>query len=318
MLYILKGYSTQNELKVYTKQQTDWDNLLDMVQNHAQSFYGTDVLERDDFKVYQARYFLSGELKANKRNNDNVISKSLVAFDLEELGDMTDEDLKQNIHKKLKDYAYILYPSINYRDKWQIDKNQNGTKVLGELKSTSIRYRLIINTDRSYSPNEYKPLIRNVEKLIGLENDKGSEKISQPIGLPVYTTHSDRNMLVVNDGEALRVDDFLDQVVEEASSSSSQSQSDGTQDRLPIGKAGRFLTKVATGVEAGGRNVWLTEVTGAILGYRVPSNEAYNLVIEINDSFVNPPLNMSEVNTIFGSILKKEMAKGRNEVTDFD
>lgn len=63
------------------------------------------------------------------------------------------------------------------------------------------------------------------------------------------------------------------------------------------------------GVAEGERNVWLTKQIGRLLGQGMPAEYAYTWLHHLNSQFVEPSLSDSEVNTVFKSILDKELKK---------
>ncbi|WP_392425210.1 bifunctional DNA primase/polymerase [Dolosigranulum pigrum] len=63
------------------------------------------------------------------------------------------------------------------------------------------------------------------------------------------------------------------------------------------------------GVAEGERNVWLTKQIGRLLGQGMPVEYAYTWLHHLNSQFVEPSLADKEVNTVFKSILNKELEK---------
>lgn len=78
-----------------------------------------------------------------------------------------------------------------------------------------------------------------------------------------------------------------------------------------IGKkwTGRHLDEIVNGVNAGGRNTWLTRQVGWLISTGAELETAYTITQQINRDYIIPPLPDSEVNTIFKSVVRKEASK---------
>ena len=82
--------------------------------------------------------------------------------------------------------------------------------------------------------------------------------------------------------------------------------------KRPIGGkkwTGRRLDEIVAGVDNGGRNVWLTRQVGWLISTGAELETAYTIAQQINRTCIRPPLEDSEVNTIFRSVVRKEVAK---------
>lgn len=80
---------------------------------------------------------------------------------------------------------------------------------------------------------------------------------------------------------------------------------------LQTGKkwTGRRLDEIVNGVNAGGRNTWLTKQVGWLISTGAELETAYTITQQINRDYIIPPLPDSEVNTIFKSVVRKEATK---------
>lgn len=78
-----------------------------------------------------------------------------------------------------------------------------------------------------------------------------------------------------------------------------------------IGKkwTGRHLDEIVNGVNAGGRNTWLTRQVGWLVRTGADPKTVYTITRQINRDYIVPPLPDSEVNTIFKSIVRREVQK---------
>lgn len=139
----------------------------------------------------KASYFLAGEL-IGKRSNDNLLRKELIAIDYDELEDRDFENFIKKIAEALKGISYILYPTI-----------KNNVSDFG------LRYRLVIDTDRSYTKEENDCLWQNTVNKIGMKADLASKTYSQVAGLPILNEFSSETLIVRQQANPLKVDEYL-------------------------------------------------------------------------------------------------------------
>lgn len=71
---------------------------------------------------------------------------------------------------------------------------------------------------------------------------------------------------------------------------------------------GSLLEKIVNGSDKGERNNWLTSIAGSLFNTGMDSKKILILLHVINQNFISPPLNRNEVDSVFKSILRKEMA----------
>lgn len=71
-------------------------------------------------------------------------------------------------------------------------------------------------------------------------------------------------------------------------------------------KTAQTLNFMVTGVSEGGRNIWLTQLTGKLLATGAEVKTVAHMVKLANENFVNPPVDKKELQTIFKSVLAKE------------
>ncbi|MEY8738004.1 bifunctional DNA primase/polymerase [Lactobacillus sp. AN1001] len=74
-------------------------------------------------------------------------------------------------------------------------------------------------------------------------------------------------------------------------------------------RTGMRLDEIVKGVDSGGRNMWLTKQVGWLISTGAELATAYEITQQINRDYISPPLEDSEVNTIFQSIVRKETEK---------
>ena len=72
---------------------------------------------------------------------------------------------------------------------------------------------------------------------------------------------------------------------------------------------GTFIEEIVQGVEESSRNVWLTKYIGKLLALGTNPESAYQFILVINENFVSPPVSDRELNSIFKSVMKREVKK---------
>ncbi|MFW7372886.1 DNA primase family protein [Vagococcus fluvialis] len=193
MIYTSQGFITKNMVQVDTS-QSDWEYLT--TYEPVKMLY-EDLEQVEQFKKSQAEYFLSGEMKLNtvnnqfERSNKNLLGKRIIALDYDDI-DMLLTKFIHTIKEKLQGIDYMLYPTIR-----------------NNFDGYGLRYRLLINTDRLYSEPEAKTLLTNVINHIGIKCDSASKTFSQPMGLPLINAFSSEQMIKINHGVPLKIDDYL-------------------------------------------------------------------------------------------------------------
>ena len=69
---------------------------------------------------------------------------------------------------------------------------------------------------------------------------------------------------------------------------------------------GKLIDEIVTGTTHGTRNDWLTRMTGKLLFSGAEQENVYRMLCTINDNFIDEPLEESEVNKIFISMVNKD------------
>lgn len=72
-----------------------------------------------------------------------------------------------------------------------------------------------------------------------------------------------------------------------------------------------FIEKIMNGATEGNRNNFFASVIGTLLKQNMDPKMAYEFAIHINDNFIIPSLSESELNSVFSSILKREIKQKR-------
>ena len=180
MLYISEGYSTSLLKEHDLNGMTAFEMIATMP---AKVFSG----RADNYKKHHAPYVISGYIEPNnqgqiERSNDTLIRRDLIFIDFDDVK-LSEVDLKMAIQDKLKDTNYILYPTIS-----------NGVK--------GVRYRLIVEPNRSLLEYEYRHVLKSIVDLIGIEIDESSFVWSQLQGLPTHRQNVKNYEVFVNRGKS--------------------------------------------------------------------------------------------------------------------
>lgn len=128
----------------------------------------TDATTEEEYKFIKKRqlaYFLDGSFKDDKRLDDNYQGgKRLISIDIDE-GNHT----RQNIEQKLESQGLfgLIYPTAKY----YFDQSK--------------RWRIILMADEAMTKESYKHTVEGVGKMLGIEIDAASKKISQLMGYPM-------------------------------------------------------------------------------------------------------------------------------------
>ena len=166
MIYKEKGVRTSKGKKVPNP-----NNLtpLEMLVN-TPVFEVEEYLYTEDYKLTKAYYFISGEFTEATngeyhRNDASLLSRDLICIDIEDTKMNTTEVLNI-IQESLKEYKYVLYSTFKHEE-------------------SNPRLRLVLEPNRDILKDEYKPTIRHVMALVGVNYDTKCETWSQLSGLPI-------------------------------------------------------------------------------------------------------------------------------------
>ena len=166
MIYKEKGVRTSKGKKVPNP-----NNLtpLEMLVN-TPVFEVEEYLYTEDYKLTKAYYFISGEFTEAingeyHRNDASLLSRDLICIDIEDTKMNTTEVLN-TIQESLKEYKYVLYSTFKHEE-------------------SNPRLRLVLEPNRDILKDEYKPTIRHVMALVGVNYDTKCETWSQLSGLPI-------------------------------------------------------------------------------------------------------------------------------------
>ncbi|MFZ2354108.1 bifunctional DNA primase/polymerase [Paucilactobacillus nenjiangensis] len=72
---------------------------------------------------------------------------------------------------------------------------------------------------------------------------------------------------------------------------------------------GVLIDFIVAGAGTGERNVWMTQLAGKLLNADTSPQATYNMMLVANSNFLDKPLEEKEINSIFKSILQREVNK---------
>lgn len=161
------------------------------------------------------------------------------------------------------------------------------------------RYRLFIPLDKAYqlTESEYAGVVdhvaNNVIKIDGI--DEHSNEIVRVMHLPTVLTNESEYIFKYQDEELLNINSILDKVQNTIVVKAPTKKRDSS-----------YWRDLAFGVGEGERNQALASISGYLLRRYVDAHLVYGLVTAWGKS-CNPPMDDSEINKTFNSILKKHM-----------
>lgn len=161
------------------------------------------------------------------------------------------------------------------------------------------RYRLFIPLDKAYqlTESEYAGVVdhiaNNVIKIDGI--DEHSNEIVRVMHLPTVLTNESEYIFKYQDEELLNINSILEKVQNTIVVKAPTKKRDSS-----------YWRDLAFGVGEGERNQALASISGYLLRRYVDAHLVYGLVTAWGKS-CNPPMDDSEINKTFNSILKKHM-----------
>ena len=275
-------------------------NILDFFSEYTPQkvTVSDDIEQQKKLKTTVLNGFISGEMSALIRKNENVKSRDCLILDLDDVI-VTKDQLKVQIYHKFSRYDYALYPSVS-----------NGLK--------GVRYRLILPLDRNVQSAEYRLLVQffNKRVLQGIVNqmDESNTTWSQIQLLPVITQHNtEQDIILSQTGKQLETQVFLNGAKDFFKLNHSINNAKLPKKVLQSqGKklyTGEFLDLLVSGAETGNRNNWLRKMTDKMLAVDAELSTIYTLVMIANENFLSEPLPISEINTIFKNRVRNHTSK---------
>ena len=236
-------------------------------------------------KAQKALYFISGYLKNERRNNENLISRNLLIADIDE-GIPSVESLHERLNERLIAYSFYLYPSTSFTEE-------------------EPKFRLIIDAERAMTEQEYMATLKEIEELLEIEFDDKSYTWSQMMGLPITDNVEQFNEVkLINEG-----DPYLIVSTSEPTETSSPFVTATYKTTGYKGKIPKLLEEVYSGIGNGERNVFFTRAYGTLITAKVAPEFAIGIVRDWNTRFTNPPLSDTELAGIIKSVNNREKKK---------
>lgn len=254
-----------------------------------------DKEEQKKIKTLHLNGFISGEMNALIRKNENVFTRDCLILDLDDVL-VSEERLIGAIREKFKAYQYVLYPSISNRLK-------------------GVRYRLVLPLVEPVKEQEYKLLIqffsnKVFDRIIG-KVDESNSTWSQLMLLPVSTQYFKANIIVNESEKSLPVSNLIKGAKAWQNEQEPQKKTyDTTRYKRGAHRYRNSTTQLfeslVFGCAEGNRNNRIAQITGGLLARAVDVRAVYQLVLIANEHF-DEPLPVKEVENTFYSIARKEL-----------
>ncbi|WP_210143043.1 primase alpha helix C-terminal domain-containing protein [Staphylococcus sp. GDY8P179P] len=261
---------------------SDWLNKLQIPMNNSDKYkrglalYG-DV--EDEVK--------DDETIPKYRKDDNIINRSVIALDYDEIREQDFKSLHKAISKQLEGHSWSFHTTHSHT-------------------TEKPRIRLMVPLNEPVSADDYRKYSRALANHIGHKVDEASFVPSQAMALPVKNDKDAVYIFRYNDAPAITIEE-LNQF---------STNLENTQQDKPITvnysnqykkRDSSYWRDLAFGVGEGERNQALASISGYLLRRYVDANLVYGLVTAWGKS-CNPPMDDGEINKTFNSILKKHMS----------
>lgn len=291
-------------MKEFNKIKLDNDFRISIIQYdslYANSFRDFDTWNWSDWlnklqipmingNKYKRGLVLYGDVEDSNgcekyRKDDNIINRSVIALDYDVITDF--KGLDNAICKQLEGYSWAYHTTHSHH-------------------TEEPRIRLMVPLNEPVSADDYRKYSNALANHIGYEVDEASFVPSQVMALPVKKDKSAVYMFKHNDAPA---------ITSEQLESLSRNLDNHQKDKpIIINHSNQYKKRdssywrdIAFGVGEGERNQSLASISGYLLRRYVEPELVYGLVTAWGKS-CNPPMDDSEINKTFNSILKKHMS----------
>lgn len=254
---------------------SDWLNRLQIPMNHEYKYkrglviYG-DVKdgEKDDHIIEK------------QRNDANILYRSVLALDYDDITDF--KGLYSSIRKHLEGYLWAFHSTYTHT-------------------TEKPRIRLMVPINEPVSADDYRKYTQALSHKIGYKIDEGSFQPSRAMALPVRPNKDIPFIFKYNDAPAVTSEhlETLSTNIDNKPITINYSNQFKKRDSS-------YWRDLAFGVGEGERNQALASISGYLLRRYVDAHLVYGLVTAWAKS-CNPPMDDSEINKTFNSILKKHM-----------
>lgn len=300
---VASHFKRGGKMKEFNKIKLDNDFRISIIQYdslYANSFRDFDTWNWSDWlnklqipmingNKYKRGLVLYGDVEDSNgcekyRKDDNIINRSVIALDYDDITDF--KGLYKAISKHLEGYSWAFHTTYNHT-------------------TDNPRIRLMVPINEPVSADDYRKYTQALAHQIGYKIDEGSFQPSRAMALPVRPDKDIPYIFKHNDAPAITNDD-LNQF---------STNLENTQKDKPITinysnqykkRDSSYWRDLAFGVGEGERNQSLASISGLLLRRYVPPELVYGLVTAWGKS-CNPPMDDSEINKTFNSILKKHM-----------
>lgn len=253
---------------------SDWLNKLQIPMINENKYkrglvlYG-DVEDSDGYEKY--------------RKDDNIINRSVIALDYDVITDF--KGLDNAICKQLEGYSWAYHTTHSHH-------------------TEKPRIRLMVPLNEPVSADDYRKHSNDLANHIGYEVDEASFVPSQVMALPVKKDKSAVYMFKHNDAPAITIDD-LNELSRNCAGEKDKPITTNYSNQYKK-RDSSYWRDLAFGVGEGERNQALASISGYLLRRYVEPELVYGLVTAWGKS-CNPPMDDSEINKTFNSILNKHM-----------
>ncbi|MCD8892459.1 primase alpha helix C-terminal domain-containing protein [Staphylococcus nepalensis] len=258
---------------------SEWLNRIQTPMNNDDK-YKRGLVVYGDVKDMEK----DGKLIQKYRNDENIINRNTLALDYDDITDF--KGLYSVICKQLEGYSWAFHTTYNHT-------------------TDNPRIRLMVAINEPVSADDYRKYTQALAQKIGHKIDEGSFQPSRAMALPVKPDKSIPYIFKYNDAPAITIGDLNE-----------LSRNIDNQKNKPITinyssqykkRDSSYWADLAFGVGEGERNQSLASISGYLLRRYVDAHLAYGLVTAWGKS-CNPPMEDSEINKTFNSILKKHMS----------
>ncbi|MDW4255438.1 primase alpha helix C-terminal domain-containing protein [Staphylococcus saprophyticus] len=255
---------------------SEWLNRLQTPMNNDDKYKRGLVLYGDVKDMEK-----DGKLIQKYRNDENIISRNTLALDYDDITDF--KGLYKAICKHLEGYSWAFHTTYNHT-------------------TDNPRIRLMVPINEPVSADDYRKYTQALAHQIGHKIDEGSFQPSRAMALPVRPDKDVPFIFKYNDAPAV-TSEQLELFVTSGSLDSNVKKNNII--KYPK-RTSSYWRDLAFGVGEGERNQSLASISGLLLRRYVPPELVYGLVTAWGKS-CNPPMDDSEINKTFNSILKKHM-----------
>ncbi|MFL1421398.1 mobile element-associated protein [Staphylococcus cohnii] len=261
---------------------SDWLNKLQIPMNNTDKYKRGLVLYGD----------VEDEVKDDEtipkyRKDDNIINRSVIALDYDEIREQDFKSLHKAISKQLEGHSWAFHTTHSHT-------------------TEKPRIRLMVPLNEPVSADDYRKYSRALANHIGHKVDEASFVPSQAMALPVKNDKDAVYIFRYNDAPAI--------TIEELNQFSTNLENTQQDKSITVNYSNQYKKRdssywrdLAFGVGEGERNQALASISGYLLRRYVDANLVYGLVIAWGKS-CNPPMDDGEINKTFNSILKKHMS----------